>query len=60
MSKLISVAIDKGTKLQGYIAIDSTVNGRCHDGLRIAPDITSDSIARVAWEQKITPRSIYV
>ena len=55
MSKLISVAIDKGTKLQGYIAIDSTVNGRCHGGLRMAPDIASDSIARVAREQKKLP-----
>ena len=48
MSRLISVTIDEGTNLQGYIAIASTVNGCCHGGLRMAPDITSDLIARVA------------
>jgi len=48
LSRLISVTIDEGTNLQGYIAIASTVNGCCHGGLRMAPDITSDLIARVA------------
>lgn len=52
MSRLLSVTIDEGTNLQGYMAIDSTVNGCCHGGLRMAPDITSDLIARVAREKK--------
>jgi len=48
LSSLISVTIDEGVKLQGYLAIDSTVNGRCHGGVRMGQDITPDLIARVA------------
>ena len=42
------MTIDEGVKLQGYLAIDSTVNGRCHGGVRMGQDITPDMIARVA------------
>ena len=42
------MTIDEEANLQGYIAIDSTVNGSCHGGLRMAPDITSDLIAQIA------------
>ncbi len=48
MSTLISVTIDKKTKLQGYLAIDSTVNGRCHGGLRMAPGLQPESIVQAA------------
>ena len=35
------MTIDEGTNLQGYMAIDSTVNGCCHGGLRPQPkDLT--------------------
>ena len=30
MTRLISVTTDEGTNPQGYLAIVSTVNGRCH------------------------------
>ena len=42
------MTIDEGINLQGYLAIDSTVNGRCHGGVRMAQDITPDLIAKVA------------
>ena len=42
------MTIDERANLQGYLAIDSTVNGCCHGGLRMARDITPDLIARVA------------
>jgi glutamate dehydrogenase (NAD(P)+) len=48
LSRLIGVTIDEGIKFQGYLAIDSTVNGRCHGGVRISPDTTPDLIAQVA------------
>jgi len=48
MSQLISVNVDDELKIKGYLAIDSTVNGRAYGGVRIAPDISPDSIVRVA------------
>ncbi len=49
MSQLISVSVDEdGKTLQGYIAIDSTVNGYCHGGVRIVADLLPDTIASVA------------
>ena len=48
MSQLISVKVDEGTIVQGYIAIDTTVNGYCHGGVRMATDLAPDTIANVA------------
>ncbi len=48
MSKLFSVSINEGVTLKGYIAIDSTINGYCHGGIRMASDLSQDSIAKVA------------
>lgn len=48
MSKLFSVTIDDEAPLQGYVAIDSTINGYCHGGIRMASDLSSDTIAAVA------------
>jgi len=48
MSTLIGVTIDEGANLQGYLAIDSTVNGRSYGGVRMAPDLSPDSISQVA------------
>ncbi len=48
MSTLISVIIDGGKNIQGYLAIDSTINGRSYGGLRIAPDITPATLAELA------------
>jgi len=48
MSTLIGVTIDEGANLQGYLAIDSTVNGRSYGGVRMAPDLSPDSITQVA------------
>jgi glutamate dehydrogenase (NAD(P)+) len=39
LSTLISVDIDDETKLRGYLAIDSVVNGRSYGGVRIYPDL---------------------
>lgn len=38
MSVLISV-VDEESRLQGYLAIDSMINGRCYGGFRMAPDL---------------------
>ena len=48
MSKIFSVSINEEVALQGYIAIDSTINGYCHGGIRMAADLSQDAIARVA------------
>jgi glutamate dehydrogenase (NAD(P)+) len=48
VSTLISVVIDGGLGLNGYLAIDSTVNGRSYGGIRIAPDVSSDLITQLA------------
>ncbi len=48
MSQLISVKVGQGTALQGYIAIDSTVNGYCHGGVRVVADLEPHTIADVA------------
>jgi len=48
LSNIFSVSINEGVTLQGYIAIDSTVNGYCHGGVRMTADLSQDSIAKVA------------
>ena len=48
MSTLISLAIDEESSLQGYLAIDSTVNGRCGGGLRMAADLSPTTLAETA------------
>lgn len=48
MSILISVDVDREAGVKGYLVIDTMVNGRCYGGLRMAPDLSPDSLARVA------------
>jgi len=48
LSTLISVNVDEELNLRGYLAINSTVNGSCHGGLRMAPDLSPESIAQAA------------
>ena len=48
MSTLISIDVNEELNLKGYLAIDSTINGRSHGGLRMALDLSPDSIAQVA------------
>ncbi len=48
MSTLISVTVTGETSLQGYLAIDATVNGRSYGGVRMASDFSPDSLARAA------------
>ena len=48
MSRMISVVIDEGLNLKGYLAIDSIVNGRCYGGLRMSPDLSPDLMAQLA------------
>lgn len=48
MSRMISVVIDEGLNLKGYLAIDSIVNGRCYGGVRMSPDLSPDLMAQVA------------
>lgn len=48
MSILITVDINEETKLKGYLAIDFMVNGSCHGGVRMAPDLSPGSLARAA------------
>lgn len=48
MSTLISLAIDEESSLKGYLAIDSTVNGCCCGGLRIAADLSPTTLAETA------------
>lgn len=48
MSTIISVTVDEVTKLQGYLAIDATVNGHCFGGVRIAADLSPDLLAKMA------------
>ncbi len=48
MSTLISVTVDEETRLQGYLAVDATVNGRSYGGVRMAADLSPDSLSRVA------------
>lgn len=47
MSVLISV-VDEESRLQGYLAVDSMINGRCYGGFRMAPDVTPATLAEVA------------
>jgi glutamate dehydrogenase (NAD(P)+) len=48
MSTLISIDIDEGTKLRGYLAIDSVISGCSYGGIRMVPDLSPDSLVRVA------------
>ena len=48
MSTLISVTVDEAANLQGYLVIDSTVNGRCFGGVRMASDLSPDLLTEVA------------
>jgi len=48
LSTLISVNVSGEPNLRGYLAIDSMVNGCSHGGLRMAPDLSPDSIAQAA------------
>ncbi|HEX9976690.1 MAG TPA: Glu/Leu/Phe/Val dehydrogenase dimerization domain-containing protein, partial [Dehalococcoidales bacterium] len=48
MSTLISVNISGEPDLKGYLAIDSVVSGSSHGGLRMAPDLSPDSIVQAA------------
>lgn len=48
MSTLISIDVNEELNLKGYLAIDSTINGCSHGGLRMAPDLSPDSIAQIA------------
>ena len=48
MSTLISLDIDEESSLKGYLAIDSTVNGRCGGGLRMASDLSPTTLAETA------------
>jgi glutamate dehydrogenase (NAD(P)+) len=48
LSTLISVNISGEPDLKGYLAIDSMVGGSSHGGLRMAPDLSPDSIVQAA------------
>ena len=48
MGTLICINISEEPNLKGYLAIDSTVNGRSYGGVRMAPDLSSDLMAQVA------------
>ena len=48
MATLLSVDTFDATKITGYLAIDALVNGRCYGGLRIASDISTDSLIQAA------------
>ncbi len=48
MSTLISVLIAGEPDLKGYLAIDSTVSGRCYGGVRMAADLSPDLLSEVA------------
>ena len=48
MSRMISVVIDEGLKLRGYLAIDSMVSGRCYGGVRMSPDLSPELMAQIA------------
>jgi glutamate dehydrogenase (NAD(P)+) len=48
LSKLICVNIDGEPNLRGYLAIDSTVNGHSHGGLRMSPDLSPELMAQLA------------
>ena len=48
MSTLISLVIDEGLSLKGYLSIDSTINGRCYGGVRLAPDLSPPTITEIA------------
>lgn len=46
MSTLISISAEPN--LRGYLAIDSTVNGSSHGGVRMAPDLSPDLMVQLA------------
>lgn len=48
MSTVFRVDIREKTDLTGYLVIDSLVNGRCYGGLRIAPNISIESLTQAA------------
>ena len=47
-SQLVYNIIDKKSSLQGYLAVDSTVNGRAYGGLRIVPATSPTTLFQVA------------
>ena len=47
MSTVISI-VDEESNLRGYLAIDSTVNGCCCGGIRMAPDLSPATLAELA------------
>lgn len=46
--RIVCHVYDKNSKLLGYLAIDSTINGRSRGGLRILPDISEKEITDLA------------
>jgi len=48
MSATISVTFGSDPEVRGYLVIDSTVNGRAYGGLRLSPDVSAATLARVA------------
>ncbi len=48
MSTPLSLDINEGSNLKGYLAIDSTVDGRSHGGLRMAPNLSPGLITQLA------------
>ena len=48
MSTTISLTFGSDPEEQGYLVIDSAVNGRSYGGLRISPDVSAATLARIA------------
>jgi glutamate dehydrogenase/leucine dehydrogenase len=48
MSTIIELPLRGEPAIQGYLAIDASVNGRSYGGVRIAPDLSGETLARVA------------
>lgn len=48
MSTLFSIDIDEGTKIRGYLAIDSLINSHSCGGLGIIPDLSPDYFVQAA------------
>lgn len=48
MSATIGVTFGRDPEVQGYLVIDSTVNGRSYGGLRMSPDLSAATLARIA------------
>jgi len=46
LSELINISA--GSDVRGYLAIDSTVNGQSHGGVRMAPDLSPELMTQLA------------